>query len=122
MSESIENTNFVLNTFKFIKKYPEEIKKINIKSLSSNENLSKFKGKNIKIIKNLNQIIMVNKLDNKIKIIDDNFEVIQTLFASKTDDLRIFGNNIFFMGDYLGVTGVFQNNNLVVYIYSESCN
>ena len=117
MSESIENTNFVLNTFKFIKKYPEEIKKINIKSLSSNENLSKFKGKNIKIIKNLNQIIMVNKLDNKIKIIDDNFEVIQTLFASKTDDLRIFGNNIFFMGDYLGVTGVFQNNNLVVYIY-----
>ena len=52
-TDNYERSNFILNNYKFIKKFPDEIKKININSLTENTNLGKLNPQNIIVVNNI---------------------------------------------------------------------
>lgn len=118
-TENYEKSNFIMNNFKFIKKFPDEIKKINIKSLKGNVNLENVKGSNITVLNNLSNNILIYKDNNKIYLLNDNFEEKQVITHPISDKLLNFGYNCFLINNYLSIIGIGKGK-LIIYIYKLS--
>ncbi len=118
MIESInyEKMNFIMNNFKFIKSFPNRIKKININSLEESSNLENIKGSNIITVNNLNYSLLLYKDNNKIYILNDDFEIKQNIEYPVTDKLSNFGQSCFFIEDYLSIIGL-NSGHIVIYMY-----
>ena len=118
-NENYEKSNFIMNNFKFIKKFPDEIKKININSLKENENLQKINKGNIIVLNNLETTLLLYSENNKVYVLDDNFETLQEINPPNKDNLITFGYNFLFINNYLTIIGV-SKDNLILYIYKLS--
>ena len=113
--EEDKKENYTIDNFRFIKKYPDNIKINNLKTTKENEILSSLELKDINVTFNENQTLLFYKEDNKVFIFDENFNKIQILISPKNDNTINFGYNIFFIEDYLCITG-FQNDKLIIYV------
>jgi|UniRef100_A0A6C0ISD2 hypothetical protein len=112
------------NNLKFIKLFPNKIKKINLKSLSSfdMQKNNRLNGMNITNIKSdnqfINDLLFVND-DNKILILNSDFQKLDILYTSDDDNVNHFGYSYFVMNKKLCITGFNKVGYPIIYIYNS---
>ena len=98
------------NNLKFIKTFPNKIKKINIKQIEEHKNLGKLNIKKLQTITINKDNYLLAHVDNMIYILDSNYEIINKLYSSGDDNLKNFGYCIFENDKYLFVVDLLKKH------------
>ena len=110
------------NNLKFIKTFPNKIKKINLKSLKENHKTKKLNGNNLITIYsgdlNLLNNLLFAKENNEVLIINSDFDEIDKLYTSKDDKVINFGYNFLTFNKKICVTGINDKGSPIIYIYN----
>lgn len=110
------------NNLNFIKKFPNKIKKINIKQLEKTKNFSSLNIEKLTTVSfyenNISKNILIAQTENKLHIFDSNLNIQNVLYPSFDDNIQKFGYSIFRHKHQLFTNGFTKEGFPLLYVYN----